>query len=96
MKATEDKPDNTTAEGSSPWRPAYNAEPGWRIISVVPKAATTLSQRIGTGIKEFPMPNGELVQRFTVQGDHTGEEAGTWTQVQVSFNTVTVELEKVP
>jgi hypothetical protein len=82
--------------GEGPWQTAYTAPKGWVIKSATPSGQTEHRDAIiGHGERDYNKAAGEVVSRFKVWGDRDGDEAGTWTRVEVHFNAVTVELEEV-
>lgn len=95
MKAEETESDWTTAEGDRV-ETYYTAPPGWRIESVLGSLDSSAyyidtdhsEDRIGGG------PSGP-VREFVFRGDRAGDEAGTYTGVDVYFNPLTVELVEV-
>lgn len=95
MKAQETRSDWTTAEGVRV-EPYYTAPPGWRIERVVGDVESSAHyvdtdhnlDRVGGG------PSGP-VKEFVFRGDRRGDDAGTYTGVDVYFNPLTVELVEV-
>lgn len=95
MKARETRSDWTTAEGVRV-EPYYTAPPGWRIERVVGEVESSAHyvdtdhnlDRVGGG------PSGP-VKEFVFRGDRRGDDAGTYTGVDVFFNPLTVELVEV-
>jgi hypothetical protein len=92
MNAKETKKDWTTASGTKNVV-IYNAPPGWRIERVVGGLASTFSyEDSDLTLDSFELGSGGPVQRFVFTGDTGGSEAGTRTQVDVSFNELSIEL----
>ncbi|MBS0424354.1 MAG: hypothetical protein JSR71_08015 [Proteobacteria bacterium] len=95
MKAQETKSDWTTAEGERT-DVYYTAPPGWRIDSIVSGLESSAhyvdtdhnDDRQGGG------PNGP-VKEFKFRGDHDGDDAGSYTGVDVTFNPLVVKLVEV-
>lgn len=97
MKARERDPDNTTAEGWSEWRVAYEAPAGWQIRSVnrlgrSDASFTATSHQLRTST----LPQGEIADRFETWVDRSGDEAGSFTRTQVFLRPVEVVLEEIP
>ena len=96
MRAREDRPDFTTVESESDWQIAYHAPAGWRIVSASPVGESKRSGSITDhDVRVESLPQGEVVMRFEVSGDRSGDEAGSHTRVKVSFNPVAVKLEEI-
>lgn len=96
MWAKEGEPDYTTAESLGGWQTAYVAPPGWRIKSAQPIGKSAQSLTITThGAQEIKLPQGEVVNRFEIYGDHDGSDAGSYTRVIAYFNSANVELEEI-
>jgi hypothetical protein len=92
MRARETKHDWTTAEGTREF-PLFVPDPGWRIERVVGNQASTHSYTDSDhAIDSFDLGSGGPVRRLEVTGDTRGSEAGTRTQVEVTFNPLRVEL----
>ena len=95
MKARETRSDWTTAEGERN-ETYYTAPPGWRIDSIVSGLESSAhyvdtdhnDDRQGGG------PNGP-VKEFKFRGDHDGDDAGSYTGVDVTFNPLVVKLVEV-
>ncbi len=84
--------DHTTAEGRQVF-PLYNAPPGWRIDRVAGPVATSHTYRDSNHTEDsFDMGSGGPVRRFVFVGDTRGDEAGTRTKVEVTFNRFSIEL----
>lgn len=95
MRALELEPDHTKVEGWSEWQPLYEAPIGLIITQVTPSSSSSVNiQFTSEGIHDFERPSGEVVIRFTVQGDHEGNEAGDWTRVTADWNLLNIELEE--
>jgi hypothetical protein len=86
MKAQETKSDWTTAEGTKEF-PLFRPEPGWQIDGVI-EGTTTTHQYVDTNhtSDSFDKGSGSAVKRFVFVGDTGGDEAGTRTKVDVTFN----------
>lgn len=98
MEAYESNPNNTlkrdytTVRGSKVF-PLYNAPSGFRINRVLGSSITTHRYRDSDHAKDsFNMGSGGLVKRFLYVGDTKGSEAGLRTQVDVTFNRLSIEL----
>lgn len=95
MKAQETRKDWTTAEGERIIQ-YYTAPPGKRIDRIVSGAESTAhyvdtdhnDDRQGGG------PNGP-VKEFVFRGDRNGDDAGSYTGVDVTFNPLVVRLVEV-
>jgi hypothetical protein len=95
MKAKETRSDWTTAEGERT-ESYYTAPSGWRIDSIVGNLESSAhyvdtdhnDDRQGGG------PNGP-VKEFNFRGDRDGDDAGSYTGVDVTFNPLTVKLVEV-
>lgn len=95
MKARETRSDWTTAEGERV-ESYYTAPSGWRIESIEGNAESSAhyvdsdhnDDRQGGG------PNGP-VKEFKFRGDHKGDDAGSYTGVDVYFNPLIVKLVEV-
>lgn len=95
MKAQETKKDWSTAEGERVIQ-YYTAPPGWRIDRIVSGMESTAhyidtdhsDDRLGGG------PNGP-VKEFVFRGDRRGDEAGSHTGVDVTFNPLVLKLVEV-
>jgi hypothetical protein len=98
MYAREERKDWTKVEGWSDWARAYTAPSNWKITQVRPRINSRHTANINEkGRKEYSRPAGEVVSRFEVWGDEVGQEAGTWTHVEVHWRPIEVELhEKAP
>jgi hypothetical protein len=93
LSAREPRPDHTTAQGWSAPASAFQAPPGYRIVSVTPSGASSHSASINEhGVHTFARPGGEPVSAFRVWGDHGGDEAGSWTKMEVDWRSVEVRL----
>jgi hypothetical protein len=87
MSATEARPDFTEVDGWSDWNVAYTPPDGWKILSFSPNTKSKRSGRITQqGARVENLSPGELVTRFSINGDHDGNEAGSWTSVIARFN----------
>jgi hypothetical protein len=96
MHAKEERSDWTEVGGWTEWATAYGAPRGWRIVDVRPRTNSTHTANItNIGLQVYQRPAGEVVSQFNVLGDRRGDEAGTWTQVEVHWRTVEVTLEQV-
>ena len=95
MKAKETRSDWTTAEGER-IEPYYTAPSGWRIDSIEGNVESSAhyvdtdhnDDRQGGG------PNGP-VKEFKFRGDRDGDDAGSYTGVDVNFNPLVVKLVEV-
>ncbi|PTQ76964.1 hypothetical protein C8R26_11112 [Nitrosomonas oligotropha] len=95
MKAQETRSDWTTAEGERN-DTYYTPPPGWRIDSIVSTLESSAhyidtdhnDDRQGGG------PNGP-VKEFKFRGDRDGDDAGSYTGVDVTFNPLVVKLVEV-
>ncbi|MER2514572.1 MAG: hypothetical protein ABTQ25_19550 [Nitrosomonas ureae] len=95
MKAQETRSDWTTAEGERT-EIYYTPPPGWRIDSIANSLESTAhyidtdhnDDRQGGG------PNGP-VKEFKFRGDRSGDDAGSYTGVDVTFNPLVMKLVKV-
>jgi len=95
MKAKETRSDWTTAEGVRV-ESYYTAPSGWRIESIEGNVESSAhyvdsdhnDDRQGGG------PNGP-VKEFKFRGDHKGDDAGSYTGVDVYFNPLVVKLVEV-
>lgn len=95
MRAREERSDWTEVAGYSPWFVAYSAPAGWRIASFRPNSNSRHTANITTnGELIYSRPAGEVVQRFQVWGDRGGDEAGTWTRMEVQWRTMEVTIEQ--
>lgn len=95
MKANEIEEDYTTVEGWTNWTPVYSAPIGWRIIAYRPNANAEHTTRVTSqGEQIYSRPGGEIVNRFHVWVDRDGDEAGSWTHVDVDWRTLEVTLEQ--
>lgn len=93
LRAVEPRPDHTTAEGWSGYGNAFQAPPGYRIVSVTPGGTSRHSASISEhGVHTFARPGGEPVSAFRVWGDRGGDEAGSWTRMEVDWRNVEVRL----
>src|SRR5262245_12603224 len=82
MRGRERQPDNTTVDSWTNWQVAYNAPPGWKIVSFSPSGASSRSGSITDhGVLALKLPQGEVVSRFDIFGDRDNEEAGSYTRV---------------
>ena len=92
IKAKETKDDWTTAEGSQVF-PLFSPDPGWRIDRVVGSLSASHSYTDGNhAVDSFNLGSGGPVRRLEFVGDTDGDEAGTRTKVEVTFNELRVEL----
>ncbi len=91
LKARETKKDWTEASGSNDFE-LYRPPSGWA-IERLPGATSASHQYTDSnhGEDRFELGGG-LVKRLVYVGDTDGKEAGTRTQVTVSFNRIPVEL----
>jgi hypothetical protein len=96
MYAKEGEADYTKAESASEWMVAYAAPAGYKIKGVSPLGSVERSLTITShGAHEIKLPQGEVVYRFEIYGDHKGPDAGTYTRVVAYFNDASVELEEI-
>jgi hypothetical protein len=96
MKAKETKSDWTTAEGVRV-EPYYTAPSGWRIDSIEGGNVESSAHYIDTDHDDDRQgggPNGP-VKEFKFRGDRKGDEAGSYTGVDVYFNPLVVKLVEV-
>lgn len=92
MRARETEHDWTTAEGMREF-PLFVPDPGWRIERVVGNQVSTHSYTDGDhAMDSFDQGSGGPVRRLDFVGDTRGNEAGTRTQVEATFNPLRVEL----
>lgn len=91
MQARETKSDWSTASGEMNQVMA-TADPGWRFERIVGPTETSISY-VDSDVTsdEFDKGPGSPVAHFSFVGDTGGSEAGTRTQVVVTFNRVRVE-----
>jgi hypothetical protein len=95
MHAKEERSDWTEVGGFSEWAAAYSAPPGWRIVSFRPGTNSIHTANITTqGGIFYNRPAGEIVTRFQVFGDRGGDEAGTWTHVEVTWRAIEITIEQ--
>ncbi len=96
MHALEPRPDRTEVSGESGFSTLYTAPANFRILDVRPAVTSNHSANITVhGLVVFSRPAGEVVERFEVQGDRDGDEAGTWTQVEVFWRQLEIQLEEI-
>jgi len=96
MYAREHDSDYTTVDGWSNWQSLYAAPAGWKILSVRPTAASEVNAQLtGHETPDYGTPAGEVVQNFHVWGDRDGDEAGTYTGVEVTWQDLNITLEEV-
>jgi|GEM_PF-6023091 len=96
MHAKEERYDWTEVGGYTEWFTAYTAPVGWKINSFRPNTNSKYTGSITThGDQTYYRPAGEIVQKFQVWGDHQGNEAGTWTKMDVYWRSIEVEIEKL-
>jgi hypothetical protein len=94
MSAVELGGDHTTASGFQDFV-LYRAEPGEVVDAILSGTYDFLSYRdSNTTIDSFGRPSGGPTLRYEVTGDTDGDEAGTRTQVVVSFNALRLALRK--
>lgn len=94
MKAREANDDYTTVEGSKTVL-IYTAPIGWRVVSVSPAVAMGRTLKVGSwGPIDCTPPLGEVVRSCTVWADHSGNDAGSYTRVQVTWSPLTVVIEE--
>lgn len=97
MQAMEFGGDNTQVKGYSPWRVLYT-EPDrrYRLVDFTPDTPSDQPFSFTTqGPTDF-YPAGS-VARYTIQIDHKGDDAGTYTMVIVNLNQFVVnEIEVLP
>lgn len=95
MRARESKGDHTMVEGWSRWSRAYSAPSGWRIVSFRPNAGSSHRANVTVhGQQTYSRPAGEVVNRFHVWVDRNGDEAGTWTRMEVEWRPIEVIIEQ--
>ena len=86
------KSDHTTAEQTRTF-PVYTAPSGFRIDRVLGPSVSSRRYRDSNHTNDsFNMGSGGPVSRFVFVGDTDGNEAGTRTKVDVTFNRMTIEL----
>ncbi len=96
LRAREPRHDWTEAKGWSDWASAYTAPSGWKIVEALPNTASIHTANIIThGRNSFHRPGGEIVSQFDIYGDHEGDEAGTWTRVEVFWRPVQIKLQEL-
>ncbi len=96
MKAKETRSDWTTAEGETIIS-YYPAPSGYRIDRIVAGYAESSAHYVDTDHNEDRQgggPNGP-VKEFVFRGDRSGDDAGSYTGVDVYFNPIKVKLVKV-
>jgi hypothetical protein len=98
MDALEPRPDHTHAAGCDAPRTIYTADPGWRIVGFNPNGRADASALISTHQTDLApylidQPAGTVLERFSVWGDHDGNEAGTWTGVAPYWRQLNVTIE---
>ena len=95
MKAQETRSDWTTAEGERN-DTYYTAPPGWRIDSIV-SALESSAHYIDTDHNDDRQGGGPSgpVKEFKFRGDRDGDDAGSYTGVDVTFNPLVVKLVEV-
>jgi hypothetical protein len=82
------------ASGWSPWKTAYIAPPGVRILRIVSATSSTAEYTDSNHDDDkLALPAGELVCEFVCVGDTKGPEAGTRTGVTAYFNFGSIEIE---
>jgi hypothetical protein len=87
--------DNTAVEGWDVWRIAYQAPPGYRIVSVTPNTSfSCVRTKVSVPETAFNLPAGEIASRFQVWIDRSGDEAGTWSKVSVEWRELQVVIEQ--
>jgi hypothetical protein len=92
MNAKETKSDWTQVSGQEVF-PVYNVEPGWRIEGVNGPLFSHYKYTDSDHEKDsFNVGSGGPVKNFAFIGDTKGDEAGSDTQVEVTFNQLAVEL----
>jgi hypothetical protein len=92
MKAKETTKDYTTASGSKVYT-IYTPDPGWSIAAIVGRRSTSHKYTDTNHQKDsFDQGSGGPVRRFTYVGDTDGDESGTRTQVEVTFNELRIQL----
>jgi hypothetical protein len=92
MRAKETKSDWTTAEGSKTF-PLNTPDSGWRIDRVVGNLSAAHRYTDGNHeVDSFDLGSGGPVKRLEFVGDRKGDEAGTQTKVDITFNVLRVEL----
>ena len=96
MYVRESDPDHTSVEGWSEWQTLYDAPAGWKITSVRPTAASVVDAQLTSHeTPDYGSPAGEVVQNFHVWGDRDGNEAGTYTGVEVTWQNLNITLEEI-
>jgi len=94
MRAKETKSDWTTAEGIKNFD-LFRPDSGWRIDRVVGEMTATHSYLDGDHeLDNFELGAGGPVKGLLYVGDMPGDEAGTRTQVEVTFNELRIEVTK--
>jgi hypothetical protein len=84
--------DHTTAKGINGF-PLYSAPSNFTIIGVLGEISTSHEYRDSNHSNDsFNMGSGGPVKRFIFVGDTRGDEAGTRTKVDITFNRLTIDL----
>ncbi len=93
--AKEERKDWTEVNGESAWTSAYEAPAGWKIVDVRPRSSSEYRANItGHGKQVYNRPAGEVVSEFEVYGDRDGDEAGTWSRVDIHWRVLAVSLQE--
>lgn len=95
MKAEETKSDWTTAESTDTYT-IYVAPSNRKIVSITSDTFTDQTYIDSNHTADvFEQGSGELIKRFRFMGDTDGDDAGTRTNVKVTFNRVRIKLKQV-
>lgn len=96
MKAKETKSDWTTAEGTHTIEAYFPAPSGYRIDSIVGNTKSSIHY-VDTDHNDDQQGGGPSgpVKRFTFRGDRSGDDAGSYTSVNVEFNPLVVKLVQI-
>lgn len=97
MSAEERLNDDSTAQGTSDPITLYTPEPGWVIRRILSNTESVLPEYRDKdhGIEEFQRPSNDLVEKYWVIGDTSGDDIGQEdgdTGVTVDFRDITVEV----
>lgn len=91
MRAKETKSDWTTASGQRMFD-LYTPESGWQIDGIIGPLSSTHQYRDGDhSLDTFNLGTGGPARRFVFVGDTDGNEAGTRTKVDASFNELQIK-----
>lgn len=94
MHAREDGGDHTTVSGTTR-QVLYTADDGYKILSVNPSGDTSIDRDITShGMHRIARPGGEAANEVRVWVDRSGDEAGSYTRVEVEWKTVTILTEQ--